>query len=633
MKTWTLLGRITTGFALLCVVLVGLSALAIVRMREVALAAALLNDRYAVQSATAGALAATASRSALAVDRYERTPEPAVWAETGERLAAAAAALAAAERLGAAYPELQELVTELERTRPAFDHYDGAVRDFGAATESFQTAWAAMGGAGDRVSDALASMLASLEISSQSALARGRTAEEIHDYVKQLRIVGDAARGMAEMRLACWRAVLLGDPAEARRTQEGVAGCVAQLRELRNQLTRQSNIARIDDALGALQIFAQGAETLEQALSARETARAARLAAHAEFSAGAEAIAASALEMMQRQARGSAEAAGRTVAVLAGGCGAGLLLGLLVATTITRSTRRLLGRVVESLRSGAGETAASAHLVAAASQKLASGASEQAAALEETSASLTETERMSRSNAEHAGRAGTLTQQARAAADRGSGDMEEMVSSMQAIKGSSEEIAKIIREIDEIAFQTNILALNAAVEAARAGESGAGFAVVADEVRALAQRSANSAREITGKIETARQRTARGVAICAKVGQGLGEIAGKIREVDQLVSAVAAASREQEAGTEQASAAVGQMDRMTQETAASAEECASAAEELNSQADALRAAVAELRWFVTGLREAEAAALPVPAALARALQPARGLGVAAGVGP
>jgi len=189
---------------------------------------------------------------------------------------------------------------------------------------------------------------------------------------------------------------------------------------------------------------------------------------------------------------------------------------------------------------------------------------------------------------------------------------------MQAIKGSSDEIAKIIRDIDEIAFQTNILALNAAVEAARAGESGAGFAVVAGEVRTLAQRSASSAREITGKIETALSRTAHGVEICAKVETRLGEIAGKIRDVDTLVNEVVAASKEQNIGTHQVSTAVAQMDKVTQDTAASAEECASAAEELSSQAVALQGAVNELQLLVRG---AEAATVPAAASAPKKARP------------
>ena len=138
-----------------------------------------------------------------------------------------------------------------------------------------------------------------------------------------------------------------------------------------------------------------------------------------------------------------------------------------------------------------------------ASQTLASGASEQAASVEETSASLEEISSMIRSTADNAEKAKALAGEAHAVAQTGSRTMVEMTQAMAAIDTSSAEVAKIVKNIDEIAFQTNILALNAAVEAARAGEAGAGFAVVADEVRSLAQRSAAAAKETADKIEAA----------------------------------------------------------------------------------------------------------------------------------
>ena len=207
---------------------------------------------------------------------------------------------------------------------------------------------------------------------------------------------------------------------------------------------------------------------------------------------------------------------------------------------------------------------------------------------------------MTKRNAENAQKANDLAKQARTVAERGSGDMEAMSTAMQSIKTSSDDIAKIIKTIDEIAFQTNILALNAAVEAARAGEAGMGFAVVADEVRNLAQRSAQAARETAAKIEGAINNTAQGVQISSKVAEVLNEIVSKVRQVDELIAEVSGASREQTQGITQINAAVGQMDKVTQSNAASAEESAAAAEELNAQAMAMKHAVGELQMLVSG---------------------------------
>lgn len=269
-------------------------------------------------------------------------------------------------------------------------------------------------------------------------------------------------------------------------------------------------------------------------------------------------------------------------------------LWLWVATSITRPIRR----IGDVLSAGAEQTTAAASQVSAASQSLAEGASEQAASLEETSSALEEIASMTRRNTETAAKVKELGAEARVAGDRSVQDMTEMTTAMDAIKASSDDIAKIIRTIDEIAFQTNILALNAAVEAARAGEAGMGFAVVADEVRSLAQRAAQAAKETATKIEDAVQKSAHGAAICNKVGHSLQEIVGKARQVDELAAEVATASQEQSQGIAEVNTAVSQMDRMTQSNAANAEETASAAEELNAQANALQQAVTELRQLV-----------------------------------
>lgn len=278
----------------------------------------------------------------------------------------------------------------------------------------------------------------------------------------------------------------------------------------------------------------------------------------------------------------------------------GVAVGITAAFFITRSITRPIRAVAETLSSGAEHTASAAGQVSAASQSLAEGASEQAASLEETSSSLEEMASMTKRNADTAGKVKDLGNQARVAGDAGVNDMNAMVNAMDAIKASSDDIAKIIKTIDEIAFQTNILALNAAVEAARAGEAGMGFAVVADEVRNLAQRCAQAAKETSVKIEDAVRKSAHGAEISGKVAQSLQAIVAKARQVDEMAGEVAAASQEQSQGIEQVNKAVAEMDKVTQSNAANAEESASAAEELNAQADSLRDAVSELLQLVDG---------------------------------
>ncbi len=267
---------------------------------------------------------------------------------------------------------------------------------------------------------------------------------------------------------------------------------------------------------------------------------------------------------------------------------------------VARSISGPLRRIIAGMSVTTDHVAGAAGQVTSMSQSLAEGANELAASLEETSASLEEMSSMTKRNADNAVSAKSLAAQTRAAAETGASDMTAMSSAMDAIKVSSGEVAKIIKTIDEIAFQTNILALNAAVEAARAGEAGMGFAVVADEVRNLAQRSAQAAKETAAKIEDAIQKSNHGVQINGKVGSSLQEIVVKARQVDQLVAEIASACSEQSQGISQVNTAVTQMDKVTHGNASNAEESAVAAHELSNQAGTISEAVEGLRRMVGG---------------------------------
>jgi len=286
-----------------------------------------------------------------------------------------------------------------------------------------------------------------------------------------------------------------------------------------------------------------------------------------------------------------------------------LTAACLLIWRIVSSTNRVLRDLATNLDQGATQTASAARQVSAASQTLSSGASEQAASVEETSASLEEMSSIIRSTADNAEKAKAFAGEAHAVAQAGSRTMIEMNQAMAAIDTSSAEVAKIVKNIDEIAFQTNILALNAAVEAARAGEAGAGFAVVADEVRSLAQRSAAAAKETADKIEAAIASSRKGSLSCAKVGESLTQIANKVSSTDSLVGEIATAAREQAQGIEQINTAITQMEQVTQSNSASAEESASAAEELDAQASSLKDMVGQLRQLVGG---AATVSIPTP---------------------
>jgi methyl-accepting chemotaxis protein len=250
--------------------------------------------------------------------------------------------------------------------------------------------------------------------------------------------------------------------------------------------------------------------------------------------------------------------------------------------------------LTERLTSFAGQLSESAQTVHAASSEISTGSQDlasrtesQAASIEETAASMHEITATVKQNADNAQAASQLAAVARDAADKGGAVMGNVVTAMSQIEGSAAKISDIVGLIDEIAFQTNLLALNASVEAARAGEAGKGFAVVAQEVRALAQRSADASREIKTLITASNGQVREGGKLVGQAGESLDEIVGAVKKVTDIVSEIAAASREQATGLEQVNTAVGSMDEMTQRNGALVEETSASAQALSEQASQL----------------------------------------------
>jgi methyl-accepting chemotaxis protein len=291
-------------------------------------------------------------------------------------------------------------------------------------------------------------------------------------------------------------------------------------------------------------------------------------------------------------------------------------VGFGLAWTIGGGTSKAIRRIATDLRGGSQQVVAAAREVSSSAQDLSRGASDQAAALEETSAAMEEMASMTRRTAEHSSRAATLMANVNRRMDDSNTALAEMVGSMASISESGRRVSKIIKTIDEIAFQTNILALNAAVEAARAGEAGMGFAVVADEVRNLAQRAAEAARDTTGLIEESLTRSQEGSARVEVVSVSIGAITEALAELKALVHDVSEGSRQQAQGIDQVTQTVAQMERSTQSSAAVAEESAAASEQLHSQSEVALQLVLELEGLVDGrksppaLGEADRQAIP-----------------------
>ncbi|WP_374079026.1 methyl-accepting chemotaxis protein [Bdellovibrio bacteriovorus] len=283
----------------------------------------------------------------------------------------------------------------------------------------------------------------------------------------------------------------------------------------------------------------------------------------------------------------------------------GLGIGFLFATSLSKS----ISTVSLDLAAGGTQVNQAAEQISNSSQILSQASSEQAASLEETVATMEELTSMIRTNTDNAKQAATLALSTREVAVKGENEIKTLIESIHLISGDSKKIADITTVIDDIAFQTNLLALNAAVEAARAGEQGKGFAVVAEAVRNLAQRSAESAKNIAALISGSVERIAIGSQQANQGGVVLSEIVNSVKKVADLNSEIASASEEQFKGLEQIGKAMNQLDQVTQENAAASEEAAAAAEELTAQSHALMKNVETLNGVVSG-KSNEAPAAP-----------------------
>jgi methyl-accepting chemotaxis protein len=273
-----------------------------------------------------------------------------------------------------------------------------------------------------------------------------------------------------------------------------------------------------------------------------------------------------------------------------------------VICIVVRQMNSALGGMGSQVSEGAQQVARAAVQMGSISQSLAQGASEQAVSLEQTSASAEQVNSMVQRNAKSSREAAEHTNDANRLLTEANQKLEQMLVSMRDISSSSERISKIIRVIDEIAFQTNILSLNAAVEAARAGEAGMGFAVVADEVRNLAQRCSQAAKDTSGLIEESIQHSKTGKVRLDEVAAAMHQVTDSAVQVQRLSNEVNAGSEEQARAIGQISKAILQIQNVTQQTAASAEEGASAGAQMSAEADHLQSAVHRMRAML-GMQE------------------------------
>ncbi len=440
----------------------------------------------------------------------------------------------------------------------------------------------------------------------------GVVEEMAHKTARKVDLVGEINKATAEMRAAVRNLILstlLKDTKDFEQSRlrftDNAAKIDKAIQEISPLLVSDQGraaSARMEAALTKWKpMFEEIAELCRkgQTEEANRVRSDRQLSVAEEMSKAAAAAAEIQRERMALNARDAATAKAESTWVVLVMLAAGLVAGVVILRVIQKVNSELR-RIAGDLSASAEQVDGAADQISAASQAFAQGSSEQAASLEETSASSEEVNSMARRNTENSAAAAAVMNESQKKFVETNQKLDQMVVAMGEINASSDKISRINKVIDEIAFQTNILALNAAVEAARAGEAGMGFAVVADEVRNLAQRSAQAARDTAALIEESITKSNDGKVKVDQVAEAIRVITEHEARVKTLVDEVNLGSQEQTRGIEQIAQAISQMEKVTQNAAASAEENAAASEELTSQSATLRSIVGNLTALVGG---------------------------------
>jgi methyl-accepting chemotaxis protein len=606
MKKSTIGQKVGFGFAALIALSIILAGVAVYNMHSVEVGAEQLSTEFVPETGIAGHLNEAVAGTQLAVRSYGLTADNKYLDEVHTKLASVHEQLAEAHRLADNHPALVKLRGHLEDMDNNLKGYESAItetelknRDIVASRVKLDASATEFVSNMEKIVEAQQGRL-DLEIKNTVS------ADRLIERHRKLTLVQDIRTYGSGARIAVFKAQALRDPSLIDAGIKNFDAMDHAFAELLSLLKVPADIEEINRAAAAAHNYRDAMKSVHDDMLALTEIGDRRLAFATALVTVSSQTARTGLERTVTAADDSSARLASSTKVVLAGIFVSFLLGVVVAYYIIRSTSRSIGAVTQALQSGSEQLVSAATQVSSSSSSLANGASEQAASLEETSASIEEMSGMTKRNAQSAQNAKTLANEARIAADGGAESVSRMTAAMEEMKVSNRETSKIIKTIDEIAFQTNILALNAAVEAARAGEAGAGFAVVADEVRALAQRCAQAARETAEKIERATAKSDEGVGISLEVASTLAGIVERVRRVDELVGEIAEASTEQSAGVDQINRSVAQIDKITQANAASAEESAAASEELNAQAAELRHVVTALE-SLSGKQEARAA--------------------------
>ena len=590
MKDFTLSVKISLGFAMLLLIAAALGGMAAINMMSVEKGATKLSDVYVPEVEVGNNVERWSLLTMYDIRGYSLSEKEEFLTSGRESLKKVMAYLDDAKALAQKY-DLSGL-TELEAKARA-----NATR-YAALVDKTEELNKRMAGERVRMDAGAAAFMTSAkeylagqnkkmdqEMERNEPIAK---LQQRHDKLIEINQVIDLGNNV---RVHNFKSQALGEPAEMEKGLALFEGINKTLAAIRKVTSHAEDLQSLDLIEKSGTQYKEAMQTFLSAWLEMQKTNKERGTAADEVLAAAQETAKAAMAQTAKIAKESASDLGAATTTMIVGLIAALIIGISLALYLIRSITKPIIAAVQSIAEGTGQVVSASDQIAASATSLAEGATEQASSVEQVSATVEESTAINSQNSENAREADILAKGANEAAASGNHKVQELMGSMEEITEASQQIAKIIKTIDEIAFQTNLLALNAAVEAARAGEHGLGFAVVADEVKNLAGRSANAAKETADIIERAIEMIKKGNQTAKETNDAFGDILDKAKKTSDLISEIAVSVKEQSEGMNQIATAMGQVDQVTQQNAANSEEAAAASEELNAQAVAMMGSV------------------------------------------